>query len=572
MDESPSWQPSVPARPDRRTGRASSVVAGIGAALLVLVLATSVTLIRRGTSPVTGCPVGTVTLKVAVAPELAPVVTEMAHRLADRAVGTTGTCRGTTVRAVAPAAVMSGLSSPDYERPDVWIPDSSIWAFRAGAAGTVLPAQNTSVARSPVVLAVTRSVAADLGWPTRRVDFGPILPSGQGDGPVRLGLSDLNQSTAAVGTVIGLQAALAKRPDAKAALAVTLRSSRRGLPSEPGTLLATLATEHRSALSTTEQAVWAYNAGNPSEPAVATYPSAGQTVLDYPYLVLANDRDTRSAADRLLADLRSEPGRQLLYASGFRDADGRPGPSLTRERGVDPTVPALQGVPDGKAVDEAVRTVTLLNLGSRMLAVIDVSGSMAQPVRGANGRTRLDLLREATGAGLAIFPDDAEIGLWVFATNLTPNTDFRELVPIGPLGARDDGINGREKLSDALSTIQVAPNGETGLYDTTLAAVRAVRAGWDPQRVNSVVLLTDGRNEDSNGITLDQLLATLRAENDPQRPVPVVTIGYGDDADEEGMTAVGKLTGGAFYSARDPRTIRQIFLDAVGSRACRPDC
>ena len=38
-----------------------------------------------------------------------------------------------------------------------------------------------------------------------------------------------------------------------------------------------------------------------------------------------------------------------------------------------------------------------------------------------------------------------------------------------------------------------------------------------------IVLLTDGRNEDDNSITLTQLINTLGQENDTARPVPVIT-------------------------------------------------
>jgi len=118
------------------------------------------------------------------------------------------------------------------------------------------------------------------------------------------------------------------------------------------------------------------------------------------------------------------------------------------------------------------------------------------------------------------------------------------------------------------------PDGGTGLYDTTLAAVRTVRAGWDPARVNAVVLLTDGDDTDDDGIGLDELLATLRSEQESGQPVPVITVAYGDgDGDgAQSLAAISAATGGASYQVSDPGRIRDIFLDAVGQRACRPQC
>jgi hypothetical protein len=65
---------------------------------------------------------------------------------------------------------------------------------------------------------------------------------------------------------------------------------------------------------------------------------------------------------------------------------------------------------------------------------------------------------------------------------------------------------------------RLAPGG-TGRYDTTLAAVRAVRDDYDPNAVDSVALITDGEDDDATGIQLPALLDTLRAGADPARPI-----------------------------------------------------
>ena len=115
--------------------------------------------------------------------------------------------------------------------------------------------------------------------------------------------------------------------------------------------------------------------------------------------------------------------------------------------------------------------------------------------------------------------------------------------------------------------------GGTGLYDTTLAAFRTVRVGYDPARINSVVLLTDGRNRDDDiGIGLPTLLRTLRAEFDPAQPVPIITIGMGPDANMAALRRISETTGGKAYSALDPNDIETVFLDAMIERRCRPEC
>ena len=64
------------------------------------------------------------------------------------------------------------------------------------------------------------------------------------------------------------------------------------------------------------------------------------------------------------------------------------------------------------------------------------------------------------------------------------------------------------------------------IYDTTLAAFQALQRSYAPQRINIVVLLTDGINDDpSGGINRAELLRRLKAEQDKERPVRIITIG-----------------------------------------------
>jgi hypothetical protein len=111
----------------------------------------------------------------------------------------------------------------------------------------------------------------------------------------------------------------------------------------------------------------------------------------------------------------------------------------------------------------------------------------------------------------------------------------------------------------------VSPGG-TGLYDTTLAAVRAARADYDPRSVSSVVIITDGKDEDDGSIGLDPLAAKLKAEVDPTRPVKVIGIGLGPDADLAALKKIAEATGGSAYSALDPKDLQTVLFDALRKR------
>jgi Ca-activated chloride channel homolog len=119
------------------------------------------------------------------------------------------------------------------------------------------------------------------------------------------------------------------------------------------------------------------------------------------------------------------------------------------------------------------------------------------------------------------------------------------------------------RAAQALPTLV---GGGTGLYDTVLAAYRNAVAGYDPNRFNAVVLLTDGRNDDESGIGLGQLLETVRAERDPAHPVQVITIGMGPQADTAALARIADSTGAPSYVVRDPRAISGVLNDALLER------
>ena len=97
--------------------------------------------------------------------------------------------------------------------------------------------------------------------------------------------------------------------------------------------------------------------------------------------------------------------------------------------------------------------------------------------------------------------------------------------------------------------------------------MRASRAAYDPTSVNSVVLITDGEDDDdSAGIELQPLLDTLRAEADANRPVKVVAIALGPDADLDALQQIADATGGAAYQAIDPKDLQGVLFDAIRRR------
>ena len=131
----------------------------------------------------------------------------------------------------------------------------------------------------------------------------------------------------------------------------------------------------------------------------------------------------------------------------------------------------------------------------------------------------------------------------------------------------------RKRLEGGASQLPALVGGGTALNDTTLAAFRHVLSGYDPSKVNSVVLMTDGRNDDTgSSIDTATLIETLKREADPARPVPIIMVGLGDEVDMDALRAISSATGGKAYQAPNPEDIRAVLLDAVSQRRCRPNC
>jgi hypothetical protein len=529
------------------------VALGVGATVGVAAAAAASAGVFDATA--SSCADGRRTLTVAAAPEVAAAV-------AATAAGQDDTCTEVRVSAAVPADVAEELAGGGDARPDVWIPDSSLWlpegAGRADASAD-------SIARSPLVLAVRAPAGA--GGKAAPHD----LAAAVGDGSRRLLLADPTRSAGTRLGLVALERALAPLADGQARLGALYRSAERDDDAvDPAATLAAVSGEVPLGVFVPEQAVWSANAGPAGPTVVAVYPPE-PTVLDYPYVVLAERTDARADAARLRAALLGPRGRAELAGAGFRTPDGTAAATPAPPAGVHPEQAVRASVPVREDVDRAVSAFRTVTLGTRLLAVVDVSGSMVLTLPGEPPRRRIELAVGAATSGLAVYPDDAQVGLWVFATDLTATTDHRELVPIGTLGTRPDGVTGRERMAAGLAGVTVVPDGDTGLYDTVLAAVRSVREDWDPRRVNSVVLFSDGYDEDADGVALPTLLRLLEEEG-RDRPVAVIGIGLGPDADLGALRQIAAVTHGAAYAVNDARMMRDVVADALASRPCRPGC
>jgi ABC-type molybdate transport system substrate-binding protein len=517
------------------------------------------------------CGSGTITLRVAAAPDIAPVLASVAGSLAGAQRHAGQYCYTAQVSVADPAKTATALSGKVSDtQPDVWVPDSSYWLSRL-AGGQDAPVRSASVASSPVVIALADPVARKLGWPDRAIGWRQLLATGGGAPGPQLGMPDPAGSPVGVSALLAVSAVTVKDGRPTAATVAAMRSLAANVSTVASDLYGKLpqsadaATVARSlgGFPATEQSVAAYDAQHPAVTAVPVYPEPASPSLDYPYLVTAGrSGQTSAAAQRFLSILQSPEASQALTRAGFRTASGSTGAGFPAGSGLRPGIVAPVPLPAAKAVAQTVGVWATLTLPSRLLALIDVSGSMSELVPGTN-LSRMQVTISASLQSLGLYADNSAIGLWTFSTHLDGDKDYRQVVPIAPLAAN------RAALAAAIGKLRVKQGGATGLYDSVLAAYKELTANWDPARSNAITVFTDGENEDDNGISRATLLSELGKLYDPAKPVRIIFLGLGPDVNADELAQIAKVTHGQSFVSRDPGKIGEIFLEAVSARVCQ---
>jgi Ca-activated chloride channel homolog len=307
----------------------------------------------------------------------------------------------------------------------------------------------------------------------------------------------------------------------------------------------------------------------PRIPLVAIYPKEGTLFSDNPYAVLDAEWVTdeqRAAATVFGTYLQQPDNQQRVLEFGFRP--GNPAVALSgpfdEDLGIDGDQPqtTLQ-VPDPAVLAAVLDQWDDHRKAARVLLTVDISGSMGQPAgTSASGTrlTRLDLAKDAALASLDNFRDDDEVGLRLFTTGLD-GPDGAGYVDAVELAAMSEN---RGALRRALQDL--TPMNGTPLYDTVGASYLDLLDGYETDKINAVVVLSDGE-DDGRGSSLSELLDVLATggEGATVRDVRVFLIGFGEDADMSMLRRIAEATDAAAYDATDPTSIHKVFQSVVSN-------
>ncbi|GAA1720868.1 substrate-binding and VWA domain-containing protein [Kribbella sp. NPDC056951] len=490
-------------------------------------------------------------IKLTTAPELQPAIETAAKSLSAKGGKDGVPCLQFTITGTPAAKVARSLATGADDRPDIWIPDSSLWVSQADDGETVPSVAVPSVASSPMVLVGRNTNFADTSsWLRALGGAQPALLDPLGTSPGALTLlaiqAERQQTSTSNTTVNNVVVPLAQRLGSMPK-PFTDVNALFGRASQEGSDVIVPASE---------QAFVKYQEEHPEGELKAVMPATGTLSLDYPVVVTAKGDTAKAteAAKTLGGEMIGDAAGQARDQAGFRDQLlGQ----LSGGRGVGEINQLPK--PNADSIDRTLGTWSRLSLSTHSLAVIDVSGSMAEKV---GNKTRMQLTIEAASGGLSLFPDSASLGLWTFSSNVGKDgADYNKLVPIAPLSPKQ-----RNTIGNVLKQQKPIPNGGTGLYQTAIAAVRAVRSNYDPNAVNSILLFTDGKNDDPGSSDLDATIRSLQSLNDPDRPVRIIALGMGPDVNANELSRLAQATGGRSYVADNPSDLRQVFIDALQSR------
>ncbi len=443
------------------------------------------------------------------------------------------------------------------QAPDIWIPDSSTWIDAIDekkTSGQWLEGQ--SIASSPVALAT----GPDTKGGTSEVSSWTTLLNEEGS----LMMSDPDVDTA---SRLAFHASRSGQPD-RIGLEMGKRLiflSRFAAPSankqfddydnDP---------TKTSPFPASEQRIAEYNEGDPSQdPLRAVIPERGTLSLDYPWITNPElSGDVLKSADRARTELGTLEIRDSLAKAGFRDANGQGGPTIDGQ--APPKVKELEA-PDRKERVAAVEQWDLMRTDMRMLALIDASGSMNRDSP-TPGMSRWEVTKGSLLKGLDILPAGGQAGGWMFSVEEGEKETHKELAKVRPLTAKEGSGTHRDALKKLVSEGDSRLGGDTPLYDAVWDAHQKMVKDYDKKYVNSIVLFTDGENDNPNGgLTLKQLLKKLDDSYDPNRPVRIITIGMGE-ADADALQQISEETGGTSYIAETPDDIERVFVQALLAR------
>lgn len=502
-----------------------------------------------------------VTLEVAYSPEKEALFAELVQRFNTGRPRTPAGKRITiAAKPMEPDAMIAAALAGQFQ---ALCPDSSVWLTQLDQdwqaqqkSGVSVIGESARFAISPVVIAMWQETARSLGYPDKAIGWADILELARTN-------PDFKWSHPSTSSASGLLAALATfyaGADKTRGLTIedvtrestlnyvaTLEKTVRYYGEGERAVIQQVQEKGRSYLDAfvvQEQLLIQFNLRS-KDKLVAIYPVEGAMWADHPLVFLERPDATaeQRVAYRAFRDfLLSSEAQNLVLANGYRPTDlsiplDAPSSPIKAANGVDPAQPKTTLQMPGPAVIDVVRDAwQYTKRRANVYLVADVSGSMQGE--------KLEQARDAFLTFLGLIKGEQErVGLIVFSSNVT------EAVPLAELATN------RERLRSTIANLSAG--GDTALLDAISLAYDRLQQRGDQERINAIVVMTDGK-ENNSQIRLRDLVAKLQRGSKSPLPVVVFCVAYGSDADLNTLESISAATGGQTRRG-SPETIRELY-------------
>ena len=442
------------------------------------------------------------------------------------------------------------MTTNDSVLPDMWIPDSPVWAEILTEKGkSNFQADCVSVAQSPLVIAMWRPVAESLGWPGRSLgwlDVGSLAadPSawayysgGQFGATFRLGHTHPGLSGTGAETLLAVvQAALSKKEPVSASeiqqpIVQASVGAFEGAVASFGTSTDSLGQSMKqrgagylAAGIVYESTVIQYGQGNPN--IVPIYPFEGTFVATHPACVNSSkSAEAQEAAHAFRDYLMRDETQQQAVDNGLRSVNPQISSAALAERvqGVDLSQPKI--IFEQPSVDSVYAVQTLWQAARKnvnLVMVLDTSGSMEGG--------KIQNMRQAAVQFVKEMGDNDYITLIIFQ-----GESAILLAEHAQVGAN------RQAMIDQISSLRAI--GSTPLYDSVGLGALVISRNLSSQTTNAMVVLTDGLDTASKSYDFDNKLIAVAIAHD----TTIFTIAYGNDADQKLLSSLAQQANGNFY-------------------------
>ena len=426
-----------------------------------------------------------------------------------------------------------------------WFSSGNYLSLLPGAGSRVVAQQQIML--SPVVIGVKKSVADKFGWTNNPNVTWKDIEAKSADGSFKFAMTNPAASNSGLVALIGVASALSGSSDSidtgtidKTALRAFFKGQ--ALTAGSSGFLADSYVRDQDTVDgivNYESILMSLNAGGKlHEPLSLIYPKEGIVTADYPFMLL--NKAKRDSYDKVVAYLRTPDVQKRIMTDTLR-RPAIPGvaldPRFTAQTLIELPFPAKLDTIDALItayLDEVRRPASAV-------FVLDVSGSMAGD--------RLDQLKAAMNAltgtdptltgKFARFRAHEQVTIVTFASQVEEVREFTidDTAPTGPdMTAIRNYVNGLQTYDG------------TAIYSGLEQAYKTVgeAQATDPNRLFSVVLMTDGEN--NAGVSPDGFANDFAGLAGPVRAVHTYTVLFGG-GNKDAMTSIATLTGGTLFDA-----------------------